>query len=38
VLDRLDAQPAVATVRHPTTGKPHKVRFSRDALLETLAC
>lgn len=36
VLDRLDREPARATVRHPTTGEPVEVRLSREAFTEAL--
>lgn len=36
VLARLDREPAKATVRHPVTGKPERVRLSREAFAEAL--
>ena len=36
VLERLEQQPASATVRHPTTGERVEVRVSRDAFAEAL--
>jgi len=36
VMERLNNKPAEATVKHPTTGKPVKVRLSREAFAEAL--
>ncbi len=36
ILQRLEAEPAEATVKHPVTGKPEKVKLSREAFATSL--